>query len=359
MTQCVRLTTRTEREALRSIKRACFAGLDSLSLRQEVGRQAGAVVRSEAYSLVATDPQTGLFTHGWGERLPEDFVESYMSAIYPMEVDELFDFAFSGVTVREKRAPPFLAVLRAHGLEHALHSAMCVDGGVYASWCVFRERGSPAFAEHEMRFVRAIAPHLARGMRAALLRDSALEHAGEEDAALPGVLVLDARGRILLRSGPAAAQLADLADIGVHRELIPYAVVSVLARLATASAGGDAAPGATLHARGLSGRRYTLRASLSEPDASGESSRVVVIEPAAARPSLDRLSHLYGLTPREAEVLVLVVRGASNKRISADLHLSVYTVQDHLSHACEKVGVRGRKALLAKLFFDGYSAPDV
>ena len=40
---------------------------------------------------------------------------------------------------------------------------------------------------------------------------------------------------------------------------------------------------------------------------------------------------------------------------AAQLGVSAYTVRDHVDHACEKVGVRGRKALLAKLFFDGYA----
>ena len=35
------------------------------------------------------------------------------------------------------------------------------------------------------------------------------------------------------------------------------------------------------------------------------------------------------------------------------LGISAYTVQDHVDHAFDKVGVRGRRALLAKLFLDG------
>ena len=34
---------------------------------------------------------------------------------------------------------------------------------------------------------------------------------------------------------------------------------------------------------------------------------------------------------------------------------STHTVQDHLERACDKVGVRGRKALVAKLFRDGFA----
>jgi len=48
----------------------------------------------------------------------------------------------------------------------------------------------------------------------------------------------------------------------------------------------------------------------------------------------------------------LVVRGASRKQISATLYISEYTVQDHLSNVFHKVGVRGREALIKRLFFD-------
>jgi hypothetical protein len=29
-------------------------------------------------------------------------------------------------------------------------------------------------------------------------------------------------------------------------------------------------------------------------------------------------------------------------------------VDEHIERACEKIGVRGRKALIARLYFDGY-----
>ncbi len=48
----------------------------------------------------------------------------------------------------------------------------------------------------------------------------------------------------------------------------------------------------------------------------------------------------------------LVVRGLSTKQISRTLFISEYTVQDHLSNVFDKVGVRGRRALVKRLYLD-------
>jgi DNA-binding CsgD family transcriptional regulator len=60
----------------------------------------------------------------------------------------------------------------------------------------------------------------------------------------------------------------------------------------------------------------------------------------------------YGLSPRERQVVTLVARGASTARIAAALHISEHTVQNHLSHVFDKVGVRDRRALVRRLFLD-------
>ncbi len=46
------------------------------------------------------------------------------------------------------------------------------------------------------------------------------------------------------------------------------------------------------------------------------------------------------------------MQGASTKEISQALYISEYTVQEHLSNAFDKVGARGRGALLKRLLFD-------
>jgi DNA-binding CsgD family transcriptional regulator len=51
-------------------------------------------------------------------------------------------------------------------------------------------------------------------------------------------------------------------------------------------------------------------------------------------------------------VIELVARGQSTRQIAGALFISEHTVQRHLANVFEKVGVRSRRALLKRLFFD-------
>jgi HD-GYP domain-containing protein (c-di-GMP phosphodiesterase class II)/DNA-binding CsgD family transcriptional regulator len=51
-----------------------------------------------------------------------------------------------------------------------------------------------------------------------------------------------------------------------------------------------------------------------------------------------------GLTQRELEILLVLVRGKSNQQIAEDLRISVKTVGNHVQHVYEKAGVRSRAA---------------
>lgn len=63
--------------------------------------------------------------------------------------------------------------------------------------------------------------------------------------------------------------------------------------------------------------------------------------PSAASGGLDGT----GLTPREAEIVDLVMRGLSNREIEAKLFISLETVKKHLSSIYRKLGVRDRLQL--------------
>jgi DNA-binding NarL/FixJ family response regulator len=63
------------------------------------------------------------------------------------------------------------------------------------------------------------------------------------------------------------------------------------------------------------------------------------------------LADEYELTAQERAVAVLVARGLATRAIARRLHVSPWTVQDHLKAIFEKVGVDMRGELVARMFF--------
>ncbi len=91
-----------------------------------------------------------------------------------------------------------------------------------------------------------------------------------------------------------------------------------------------------------------MDASLLDDDVRG---RVAIVISAAREPEIANLiAQAYGLSAREREVTGFVLRGSSTQEIAAALHVTPYTVQDHLKSIFEKVGGRSRRELVAQLF---------
>ncbi len=398
-------TASGEERVFRSVRRCCYAGLDSVRLRTEMIRRIAPLLSFDAHHFAITDPDTGLFTHAVADGLPASLNTVWLEHLYPFRVaGEIIGMAQNGTAVQTETSSAVMDILRPEGLGHDMRSVFAERGDAWGFVCLLRGRSSPGFTEREAAFMRRLAPHLTQGLRAAALLDRAsgagwanasgagwandhgtgganangagsgshpLNGRGAEpgDLSTPpappdepvgtGVLVMDRRGRIQTRNGAAERYLHDLEDVGRGSDAVPYAVSSALVQLHHRYAEGEADASlpltGQLRSQGRSGRWYTIRASLAEPDATGTSATIVLIDPSAPADIAPILTRLYGLTPREREIVSLAAKGRSTKWIARQLSISPYTVQEHLGNACDKVGVRTRKVLLAKLFVDGYA----
>jgi DNA-binding CsgD family transcriptional regulator len=81
-------------------------------------------------------------------------------------------------------------------------------------------------------------------------------------------------------------------------------------------------------------------------DADGRDVAVSVRELGTAMAAFRRS---YGLSPREAEVVELVLLGYRNRDIATTLGASPATIKKHLTHVFDKVGVDTRTQLIARI----------
>ena len=345
-----------EREAYRGVRRACDAGLDSMTLRTEVRRRIARLIPSEASYFNSLDPHTGLLADLVGEGAPAEVERRFLEFVYPLaEADRTIDLARSGRVVTTESSEEMAGLMRDAGLGRELRAVFAVGDEPCGMWVALREESSRAFGEHDVAFFHRIAPHIARALKRASLVDAARVADLEEDddpgsrELAPGVVVIDDHWRITQWTAAAEAQLADLAAASTATLAPTSAIVDLVARQ---RAPGGARGVGLLSVPGRSGRWYTLRAATTEPDECGRSSTVVIITPAARREVVPRLTRRYGLTRGEREVVSLVLRGFAVDEIAQRLGISPLAVQGHLDRAAAKIGVRGRRARLAKLFLD-------
>lgn len=162
-----------------------------------------------------------------------------------------------------------------------------------------------------------LATHV-RNARAVRLAREAVDVGGH------GVLVLDAQGRVAWRSPQAAAWLREF-----HPQGLPAAWAS---------------DGVAEHrSTGEDGRVLAVR----DAGAVGLGERMLLLRLQVASDTPPTRLSTASLTPRETEVLSWIAKGKTNRDVGEILGMSPRTVNKHLEHVFEKLGVETRAAAAA------------
>jgi DNA-binding CsgD family transcriptional regulator len=246
------------------------------------------------------------------------------------------------------RSARYRELMRPRGFGDELRVA-CMDGSRTCGVIVMhRDLGRSDFGAHEVRLLASLSTRLAEAFQRASLQHGVTSDATPRRDGEPGLLLLDDEDRLETANEAAGGWLEELREDG--REL-PLVIVAV-AHCARAVHAGRSDVIATARVRAASGRWALVRGSLL---LDGARKRTAVTIEAARVPELAALIvDAYGLTQKERLVTELVAQGLSTTAIADQLHLSTFTVQDHLKAIFDKLDVTSRGELVATLFVDHY-----
>jgi DNA-binding CsgD family transcriptional regulator len=209
-------------------------------------------------------------------------------------------------------------------------------------------RTTEPFTDPDAAFLRDVAAPVAAALRAALARTFSTAPIGPRLAG-PVVLVLspdlDGRGQTPGTDAPLRL-MVPRDDDGPP---VPAGAYNVAAQLLAREAGVDDHPAeARAHVGG--GRWSTLRAArLDGPLPADRRDIAVTIEESTPAERLSLAARATALSPRERELLGHLAAGRDTAEVAGLMHVSTYTVQDHLKSVFAKTDARSRRELLSRL----------
>jgi DNA-binding CsgD family transcriptional regulator len=357
--------SRSAERIRQEIVRLCHAGLDSRTFRVETVKRLRKLIPVDASFFATADPATLLFTGAVVDdvlaRAAPRFVENEFMQEDAVKFARLArgrsPVGTLGAATRGElaRSPRYQEILAPMDLGDELRAALVVGSKCWGFMCLHRERSSPNFTPAEAAFLAKLTPHVAEGLRTALLIGDARVASPPPDG--PGLLLLGDDLSLAAVTPAAEGWLTEVAmsDWPSSSEL-PEAVYAVAARLLALERGSGHAPPDLMprtRLRTASGRWLVLHASrLRAADTEGRIA--VIFEEARPAEIAPLIVDAYGLTKREGEITKLVLRGLSTAEVSGELHITPNTVRDHFKAIFDKVGVRSRRELVGQVFAQQY-----
>lgn len=345
-----------ERRVERLIDR-CYAGLDLPELTIEVLHRLPDIVPLEAVFFASVDPATLLFTSMAAQEPLDGASSLFLDNEYGREDVNKFTALARGLDTvtsldratrgQRSESARYREIMAGLGLGDELRAALIAGRDCWGVLCLHRADGQTGFSGQDLDVLRRIAPHLAEGLRRTVVQET-LRREGPATPGAPGVIVLDQELALVSISPDAEQWLARLS--GPRIMGLPVPVYGVAAHLATP----DDVPGSvaadrhgSVRLRTSDGQWLSLHATRLRGPA-GEHIGVVV-EPAPAAEIGSLILAAHGLTPAQNRVTALVLEGCSTREIVERLHVSAYTVQEHLTAVFARFGVRSRRELIAAL----------
>jgi DNA-binding CsgD family transcriptional regulator len=357
-----------ERERLRrardEVRHLAGAGLEWVTLSAAVSEVVARLVPFERSCWHTVDPGTVLFTGNVNRNIA---CSGSWLAEHEYVVEDVNKWWFLARSGRRAGAMSLAthgdlsrsARHRSHesyGIGDELRVSFVADGTYWGAAGFLRDSDRPWFTEEDVAMAATLSDVIADALRRALVTTGVPTVVAEVVPADrgPGVVVFDGEGAVESVSPAAERWIAELVEIPPPAAPGESKVVQAVAAQARIAA----RPGAPLAARARVRTRtgsWLVVHGTPLSSSSGAGRTAVIIQPAGPYEVAPLIALSHGLTEREAQITRLCVEGRPTKVIAAQLHVSPYTVQDHLKSIFEKTGVRSRNELVGQIFLQHYA----
>ncbi|QLG41063.1 MULTISPECIES: helix-turn-helix transcriptional regulator [unclassified Paenibacillus] len=356
------MTSRMERNQrlITSLEKGTWT---SRTYREAVLKQIQNIVPYDAYCFTTVDPQTLLSTGA----VTEDGIEAVHDRLFVNEymeedIHKYADLIHSGdytailhasISENPVSSVRYHNILQPAGFGDELRAVLVSAGACWGYLTLYRRTEEPVFTEEERLSIQAWTPSIALMLRSTSL--TLLDEMKSGSPSDPGIMITSDAFELLSVNAPAQYWLSQLRLLEhVGPDVLPRpvrAVSSHLQRQIRTDSDLMVVQEPILHSPSkvciqlLDGRYLVLHASRMQ-QLSGPDQIAIRLEQAMPQDLLPLLAESHGLSIRERELLGYVLRSYSSKEIAEAMHISAYTVQDHLKSIFAKTNVSSRRELI-------------
>jgi len=222
---------------------------------------------------------------------------------------------------------------------------LCRDRhGCWGSVELMRDISDPPFDEDDQRLLAQLAPTLGALLRRSVATPAAAGPTVAE-AIPPGTVIVNADLAVTSWTPSFRTWLSELPASAPDPEALPPAAYEIAARALAPTEDVVGLPN-RVRIRGASGRWSAIEGAALE--GAGHGHVAITIRAATDDEVFDVLCRVHDLTRRERQLTALVLHGLSTEQIARALHISPYTVKDHLKAIFDKTGIRSRRELISE-----------
>lgn len=244
-----------------------------------------------------------------------------------------------------ERSPYYQEVCHPNGIRRTMGLAAPHLGAVIVT--AFESPHRAGFGEDGKAQLQMLVPAFEAGLRTLRRLHRRRHHLTRLLDTLPEALAaFDADGSQLYRNAALDRYLQEDPDAemlsGALRQL-------AITRAHRRSANQDPLPAPPLRTVETRTARYTLHAAVLPPDDFGPGSFLIIVRRIRRLPTEEQVCMHLGLTPRQAEVALLLAEGLTDKDIAEQLQISPHTARRHTEHVLSKLNLSSRAGVALRL----------